>query len=136
MKFNISMPLEYFGYLELGNKLVTEVQRGEFRVNRALVKSLFDGVIVFDEIQRCYSRIQDTLQFIYVRFLTLLLRNRVTCVYLSATPLTYADEVRDFLSLMQVHSVYAESQEEFPKIIAAIQDIEMNTQAQSREEFV
>ena len=136
LKFNISMPLEYFGYIELGNKLVTEVQPGKFQLNRALIKNLFDGVIVFDEIQRCYSRLHDTLQFIYVRLLALLFRNRVTCVYLSATPLTYADEIRDFLSLMQAHAVYNETQEELPKVIAAIQDIEMNVQAQTREEFV
>lgn len=120
IKFGIDIPVDYYGYLELGNRLITQAPDGQFRINRALVRSMFNGIVVFDEVQKCYSRLHDTLQYIYVRLLVLLLRNRVTCVYLSATPLTYADEARDFLSLLQNHQVYSESQDELPRIIDRI----------------
>ena len=92
VKFRLNIPIEYFGYLELGNKLVNEG-----RINRELVRSMYLGVIVFDEIQKCYNKFQDSLSFKYVYVLQLLMRNRVTFVYLSATPLTYAEEALAFL---------------------------------------
>ena len=46
----MDIPVTYYGYLELGNRLVTEVTPGEFKINRALIKNLFNGIIVFDEV--------------------------------------------------------------------------------------
>jgi hypothetical protein len=62
---------------------------------------MYNGVVVFDEVQKCYSKQHDSLSFKYVLFLHLLMRNRVTFVYLSATPLTYAEEIHDFITIMQ-----------------------------------
>jgi hypothetical protein len=57
----MDVPLEYHGYLELGNKLVTEVEPGKFKLNATIIESMYRGVIVFDEIQKCYGRLHDTL---------------------------------------------------------------------------
>ena len=57
-------------------------------------------------------------------------------VYLSATPLTYADEIRDFLSLMQDSRVYSDSSDYasgLAKIMERIQDIELKVKVHDRE---
>ena len=41
----MNVPLEYFGYLELGNHIVNEG-----RINKQLIRSMYMGVVVFDEI--------------------------------------------------------------------------------------
>ena len=100
---------------------------------------MYGGVVVFDEVQKCYSRLHDSLSFKYVTFLHLLMRNRITFVYLSATPLTYADEIRDFLSLMQDSRVYSDTSDYasgLTKIMERIQDIELKVKVRDREQFI
>jgi hypothetical protein len=100
---------------------------------------MYCGVVVFDEIQKCYSRLHDSLSFKYVTFLHLLMRNKVTFVYLSATPLTYADEIRDFLSLMQDSRAYSDASDHasgLAKIMERIQDIEIKVKTHDREQFI
>lgn len=94
---------------------------------------------MFDEIQKCYSKVHETLSFKYVLFLHLLMRNRVTLVYLSATPLTYAEEIRDFLTLMQDSRVYSDTSDYnsgLNKIMEKIQSLELTIKKQDREQFI
>lgn len=56
------------------------------------------------------------------------MRNRVTFVYLSATPLTYAEEIRDFLTLMQDSRVYPDASDYnsgLNKIMEKLQSLEL-----------
>jgi hypothetical protein len=127
----MDLKVEYVGYIELANRLVNENS-----INKTLIKQMYDGIVVFDEVQKCYSRSHEALQYKTVLFLALLLRNRVTFVYLSATPLTYAEEIHDFLALMQVNSLYSDTQDELPKIMSKLQNLEQSIQASNREEFI
>ncbi len=56
------------------------------------------------------------------------MRNRVTFLYLSATPLTYREEINAFLSLMQDNRVFSDSTDYksgLDKIMAKIQELEL-----------
>jgi hypothetical protein len=70
------------------------------QLNTTFIKQMIDGVMVFDEIHKSYNRTHDNVQFKTILFLCLILRDKCTFVYLSATPLTYADEIRDLLRLL------------------------------------
>ena len=67
------------------------------------------------------------------------MRNRTTFVYLSATPLTYAEEILDFLSLMQDNRVYAENSDYasgLAKILERIEVLETKITTRDREQFI
>jgi len=72
----------------------------------------------------------------YVRFLDLLLRNRTTFIYLSATPLMYAEEIRDFLSIMQNNRVYRDQADDLERIYNKIEQLESEIKATSRDDFI
>lgn len=50
-KFGMTTDIEYYGYIELGNKLVNAVGKDhKYRVNRSLLGGIVNGIVVFDEI--------------------------------------------------------------------------------------
>ena len=66
-------------------------------MNKQLLHSFFNGLIIFDEIQNSYNKQSNNIWSKVILLIGSVLKNKTTMLFLSATPMLYSEEITDLL---------------------------------------